>query len=143
MPAWLIWVLVGVGLTVAEMLSLDLVLIMLAAGAFAAAAGAGLGAHLAVQGLLFVLVSALGLLLVRPVATRHLQTGPDLVTGIAALPGRDALVLEEVGAHSGLVKLDGEEWTARPFEDGQVLEPGTTVEVIKIQGATALVWRKP
>jgi membrane protein implicated in regulation of membrane protease activity len=143
MPSWLLWLLAGVGLAVAEMLSLDLVLIMLAGGAFAAAAGAALGAPLLLQGLIFVLVSGLALVLVRPIARRHLQSGPGLVTGIAALEGRDALVLEEIGDHTGLVKLDGEQWTARPFTEGQVIEPGSTVEVIKIQGATALVWRKP
>jgi membrane protein implicated in regulation of membrane protease activity len=142
MREWMVWVLLGVGLAVAEMLSLDLVLIMLAAGALAAAAGAGLGAPLLVQGAVFALVSALALVLVRPIARSHLQSGPAVTTGIAALVGKDAIVLEEIAANSGLVKIDGEQWTARPFEDSQVIEPGATVEVITIQGATALVWRR-
>jgi membrane protein implicated in regulation of membrane protease activity len=142
MREWLVWLLVAVGLAVAELLSLDLVLIMLAAGAFAAAGTAALGGPLAVQGLVFAVVSALAMFLVRPVARAHLERGAPLATGIAALVGRDALVLEEVGTESGLVKIDGEEWTARPFQDGQVIEPGATVEVITIQGVTALVWRK-
>jgi membrane protein implicated in regulation of membrane protease activity len=143
MRDWLIWLVVGVGLAVAELLSLDLVLIMLAAGALAAAAGAGLGLPLVLQGIVFAVVSALALLLVRPVARTHLQSGSPIATGIAALVGKDALVLEQVGAHSGLVKIDGEQWTARPFAADQVIEPGATVEVITIKGATALVWRKP
>jgi membrane protein implicated in regulation of membrane protease activity len=143
MPSWLIWLLAGVALTVAEMLSLDLILVMLAGGALAAAASAAVGAPLLLQGLVFALVSALGLVLVRPIARRHLQSGPGLVSGIAALEGKQALVLEQVGPHAGLVKIDGEHWTARPFEDGQVIDPGTSVEVMKIQGATALVWRRP
>jgi membrane protein implicated in regulation of membrane protease activity len=142
MREWLLWLLVGAGLAVAELLSLDLVLIMLAAGAFAAAGGAALGLPLLLQGGVFAVVSAIALFLVRPVARAHLERGAPLTTGIAALVGKDALVLEQVGSDSGLVKLDGEEWTARPFQDGQVIEPGTTVEVITIQGATALVWRK-
>jgi membrane protein implicated in regulation of membrane protease activity len=142
MRDWLIWLLLAVGLAVAELLSLDFVLIMLAAGALAAAAGAGLGLPVAVQALLFALVSGLALLLVRPIARRHLQSGSPIATGIAALVGKDALVLEEVGSHSGLVKIDGEQWTARPFAEGQVIEPGATVEVISIRGATALVWRR-
>jgi membrane protein implicated in regulation of membrane protease activity len=142
MRDWVLWLLFGVGLAVAELLSLDFVLIMLAAGALAASAAAGLDAPLLVQGLVFALVSALALVLVRPVARRHLVGGPAIITGVAALVGRDALVLERVDAHTGLVKIDGEQWTARPFEDSQVLAPGETVEVIKIQGATALVWRK-
>jgi membrane protein implicated in regulation of membrane protease activity len=142
MREWLLWLLVGVGLAVAELLSLDLVLIMLASGAFAAAATAALGGPLLVQGLVFAVVSGLALFLVRPVARAHLERGAPLATGVAALLGHDALVLEEVGHDSGLVRLDGEEWTARPFQDGQIIEPGATVEVITIQGATALVWRK-
>jgi membrane protein implicated in regulation of membrane protease activity len=142
MPLWLVWLLAGVALAVAEMLSLDLVLIMLAGGALAGAVTASLGAPPLLQGLVFALVSALGLVLVRPIARRHLQAGPGLVSGVAALEGKTALVLEEVGPYAGLVKIDGEHWTARPFEDGQVIEPGTSVEVIKIQGATALVWRR-
>jgi membrane protein implicated in regulation of membrane protease activity len=142
MRDWLIWLVVGVGLAVAELLSLDLVLIMVASGAFAAALGAGLGLAPLLQGAVFAVVSALALFLVRPIARRHLQSGSPIATGIAALIGKDALVLEEVGTHGGLVKIDGEQWTARPFQDGQVIEPGTTVEVITIQGATALVWRK-
>jgi membrane protein implicated in regulation of membrane protease activity len=142
MRDWLLWLLLGVGLAVAELLSLDLVLIMVSAGAFAAAGGAVLGLPLLFQALLFALVSTLALVLVRPVARAHLERGAPLVTGVAALVGKDALVLEEVGTSSGLVKIDGEQWTARPFQDGQVIEPGTTVEVITIQGATALVWRR-
>jgi membrane protein implicated in regulation of membrane protease activity len=142
MRDWLLWLLLGVGLAVAELLSLDLVLIMVSAGAFAAAGGAVLGLPLLFQALLFALVSTLALVLVRPVARAHLERGAPLVTGVAALVGKDALVLEEVGTSSGLVKIDGERWTARPFQDGQVIEPGTTVEVITIQGATALVWRR-
>jgi membrane protein implicated in regulation of membrane protease activity len=142
MREWLVWLLVGLGLAVAELLSLDLVLIMLAPGAFAAAAAAALGGPLLLQGVLFAIVSGLALFLVRPVARAHLERGAPLVTGVAALVGKEAMVLEQVGTESGLVKLDGEEWTARPFQDGQIIEPGATVEVITIQGATALVWRK-
>jgi membrane protein implicated in regulation of membrane protease activity len=142
MRDWLIWLVVGVGLAVAELLSLDFVLIMLAAGALAAAAAAGLGAEVVVQGVVFALVSALALFLVRPIARRHVQSAPATPMRIEALPGREVLVLEQVGPDTGLVKIDGEHWTARPFEAGQVLEPGETAEVITIRGATALVWRK-
>jgi membrane protein implicated in regulation of membrane protease activity len=142
MRDWVIWLVFGVGLAVAELLSLDFVLIMLAAGALAGSAAAGLGAPLLIQALVFALVSALALVLVRPLARRHLQGGSPIATGVAALEGREALVLEQVDAHSGLVKIGGEHWTARPFEERQVLAPGETVEVITIQGATALVWRK-
>jgi membrane protein implicated in regulation of membrane protease activity len=141
---WVVWLVVAVGLVVAEIFSLDLVLIMFAAGAVAAAVVAGLGQNLLVQAIVFAVVSMLALLVARPLAQRRLHpTGEHTRTGIDALKGSPALVLEQVSEHSGLVKIGGEQWTARPFDATQVLEPGSTVEVIDIRGATALVWRQP
>jgi membrane protein implicated in regulation of membrane protease activity len=75
----------------------------------------------------------------RPIARRHLQTPARLRTGTAALVGTRALVLERVDAHGGSVKIGGEIWTARTFDEDEVLEPGMRVDVMKIDGATALV----
>jgi len=141
----IIWVLVGLGLVVAEMFSLDIVLIMLAAGAFAAAGSAALGAPLLLQALVFGVVSTLALVGVRPIAKRRLTAGQgsDVRHGIDALKGADALVLRAVDEHGGLVKIDGEEWTARAYDATQVMKAGDTVQVVEIKGATALVWRQP
>jgi membrane protein implicated in regulation of membrane protease activity len=143
-PAWLVWVIVAGVLAIAEVLSLDLVLIMCAGAAAVAALGAGLGAPLAVQLALFA-GSGFGLLFVaRPVARRHLERStPETRTGIEGLVGRKALVLRTVGRDDGLVKLHGEEWTARAYDPTQVLEVGRTVNVMEIKGATALVWGEP
>ncbi len=141
--AWLIWLLIAAGLALVEIFSLDLVFVMLAAGALAAAGGAAVGANLPIQLALFVAVAGLALFLVRPVAKRHLVQGPDLKHGVEALVGETAKVLERVGPDSGLIKLQGEEWTARPFDATQEIESGETVHVLKIQGATALVWKEP
>jgi membrane protein implicated in regulation of membrane protease activity len=143
-PAWLIWVVVAGVLAIAEVLSLDLVLIMCAGAAGVAAVGAGLGAPVAAQVGLFA-ASALGLLfVVRPAARRHLERStPDTRMGIEGLVGRKALVLRTVDRDSGLVKLHGEEWTARAYDPTQVLEVGRTVNVMEIKGATALVWGEP
>jgi len=139
----LIWLIVAGVLAIAEVLSLDLVLIMCAGAAGVAALGAGLGAPLGLQFALFA-VSAVGLLfVVRPVARRHLESGPDTKMGIEGLVGRSAVVLQTVDRDHGLVKLHGEEWTARPYDPGQVLEVGRTVNVMEIKGATALVWGEP
>jgi membrane protein implicated in regulation of membrane protease activity len=106
-----------------------------AAAAIVAAAGAGVG----LQFLAFVGVSVLSLLFLRPLALRHMHVPPRVRTGAAALIGMNATVLERVDSQSGRVKIGGEVWSARAFEDDQVIEPGDRVEVLKIDGATALV----
>jgi membrane protein implicated in regulation of membrane protease activity len=142
--AWLIWLVVSVGLVIAEMFSLDLVLIMFASGALAGALAAGVGAPLILQGLVFALVSVLALGVARPLAKRRLAITQDPVRhGIDAIRGSSALVLERVDEFNGLVKIGGEQWTARSHDSTQVIEAGQTVQVIEIKGATALVWRQP
>jgi len=138
-----VWLLLSVGLAVAELFSLDLVFLMVAAGALGAAGAAALTDSLLVQALVFSVVSVLALVAVRPVARRHLHRGTGTPTGIEALEGASALVLERVDEHAGLVKIRGEQWTARPYDATQVLEPGDTAQVVTIKGATALVWRQP
>jgi len=140
-PGWVIWLIVAAALAVGEVATLGLVLGLVAAGALVAAvvAAAGLGA--AIQLLAFLAGSVALLALVRPVARRHLQTPRAIRTGAAALVGAKALVLERVDAHGGQVKIGGEVWSARAFDDAQVIEPGTTVEVFRIEGATALVYQ--
>jgi len=80
-----------------------------------------------------------GLAIVRPIARRHMRTPPQIRTGTAALVGARAVVLETVDQDSGTVKIGGEVWTARSFDEDEVYETGTRVEVIRIEGATALV----
>lgn len=144
MRAWLIWLIVSVGLVVAEIFSLDLVLIMFAAGALAAAGTAVVTDNLFVQAVVFAVVSVLALVAARPVVQRRLHpSGDGARTGIEAIKGSTAVVLELVDEHQGLVKIGGEEWTARVFDATQTLEPGQKVQVIDIKGATALVWRQP
>jgi membrane protein implicated in regulation of membrane protease activity len=98
-----------------------------------------LGLGLAVSSIVFIAASIASLALLRPVAKRHLRTPAALRTGTAALVGAPAYVLERVDSLGGRVKIGGEVWSARAFFDDQVLEPGTRVEVAKIEGATALV----
>lgn len=142
MEAWLIWLIIAVVLAGAEVLSLDLVLIMLAGGAVGGSLAAALGAPPAVQAIVAIGVSVGLLAGVRPLAKRHL-TAPSSVDNTAALVGKEALVLEQVTAHSGLVRLNGGQWTARSFERGQLIAAGSTVTVVEIRGATAVVWDGP
>ncbi|MFY1637804.1 NfeD family protein [Solwaraspora sp. WMMB335] len=139
-----LWIVLGVVLAVAELFTATLFLIMFAAGAFAAAVVAALGAPVAVQALVFAVVSALTVVAVRPVIQRHrrpaLETGEEPF-GVEAIEGTEALVLEQVDADGGRVKIDGESWSARSYDGLQVFAPGERVRVIQVKGVTALVWR--
>jgi membrane protein implicated in regulation of membrane protease activity len=106
-------------------------------GAVLGFAGAGAAASLIV----FVLVSLLVLAMLRPLAVRHRRLAPAVRTGAAALVGRDAVVLERIANHDGVgcVKIGGEVWTARSYDDDEVIDPGEQVQVVEIRGATALV----
>jgi membrane protein implicated in regulation of membrane protease activity len=139
--AWAGWLGLAVVLGIVETTTLDLVFLMLAGGAVAGAAAAALGAPLLLQAVVAIVASAALLGVVRPIARRHLRTPLETRTGVAALVGRDALVIARVDAHSGQVKLGGEVWSARAFDDHDVIEPGERVAVAQIEGATALVYR--
>jgi membrane protein implicated in regulation of membrane protease activity len=139
-PDWLLWVVLAAVLAVGEVLTLGFLLGLLALAAVAAGVVAALGGGLIVQFLVFIAASLASLALIRPVAKRHLRTPAQLRTGTAALVGARGVVTERVDDLSGQVKIGGETWSARAFMDGQVIEPGTRVEVAKIEGATALVY---
>ncbi|HEY6495243.1 MAG TPA: NfeD family protein, partial [Trebonia sp.] len=105
-----------------------------------AAAGAAPSLGLPFQLIAFVVASVAGLGLVLPVARRHLRQPPLLKTGPAALVGRHARVLEEVTGYGGRVRIGGEEWSARSYDETLVIPVGDTVDVMQIEGATALVY---
>ena len=132
------WVVAALLLLGAELLSLDLILGMLAIGCLAAALAAALGAEVIVQVIVAAVVSLLMILLVRPIALRHLRGTKETLTGTAALVGQDALVLEQVDTLRGRVKIGGEIWSAR-IEGAAAIQPGATVTVLRIDGATAVV----
>jgi membrane protein implicated in regulation of membrane protease activity len=142
MPAWLIWLIAAAGLAAAESLSLDFVLIMCAGGAGAGGVAAALGAPLPAQLGVAVLVAALLLLVVRPVAKRHMTSGPTHRTGADALVGKSAVTSTEVGPRSGMVRLNGADWSARSIGEGHVYPCGTQVRVMEISGATAVVYEE-
>jgi membrane protein implicated in regulation of membrane protease activity len=142
MPAALIWLVVALGLAGAEALTGDLFLLMLGGGALAAAGTAAVfDWPIWADGVVFLVVSVLLLVLVRPALRRRFTSGPPLESGMEALEGKAALVLDRVSQHEGQVKLEGEIWTARPLNDHDVYEPGDHVTVMHIDGATAVVWK--
>jgi membrane protein implicated in regulation of membrane protease activity len=121
---------------------MDFVLVMCAGGAAAGAVTAAAGAPPAIQVLVAAFV-AIGLLaFVRPVARRHLAGEGAQLMGTEALIGKQAIVLSEVDAHHGLVRLNGQPWTARAYDTTQTMTAGSTVRVMEISGATAVVWQE-
>jgi membrane protein implicated in regulation of membrane protease activity len=139
----ILWLLVAVGLAIAEVFTSTFVLLMFAVGALAAAGVAALDAPLAAQGLVFAAVSALALFGLRPVLRRHLaEGGSQTPMGVQAIEGSTGVVLEAVDAEHGVVKIDGETWLARAYDATQTFPVGERVRVIEIKGATALVWRE-
>ena len=142
MPAALIWLVFALGLAGAEALTGDMFLLMLSGGALAAAGSSWLlDLPVWADGAVFLVVSVLLLVVVRPALRRKLTAGKGLPEPVKALEGKPALVLGRVSQHDGQVKLDGEVWTARPYNDNDVYEPGDSVTVMHIDGATAVVWK--
>ncbi|WP_431232300.1 NfeD family protein [Mycolicibacterium psychrotolerans] len=142
MPAALIWLVFALGLAGAEALTGDMFLLMLSGGALAAAGSSWLlDWPVWADGAVFLVVSVVLLALVRPALRRKFTAGKGLPEPVKALEGKSALVLDRVARHEGQVKLDGEIWTARPFNDNDVYEPGDHVTVMHIDGATAVVWK--
>ncbi|MBU3750055.1 MAG: NfeD family protein [Mycobacterium sp.] len=141
MGAPLIWLLFALALAAAETLTGDMSLLMLSGGALAAAGSSWLlGLPVWVDGAVFLVVSVLLVVLVRPAARRRVTSG-GLPEPARMLEGKHATVLEAVGRDHGRIKLDGEVWTARPFNDDESYGPGEQVTVMHIDGATAVVWR--
>jgi membrane protein implicated in regulation of membrane protease activity len=142
MPGWVIWAIVAVALAVGEIFTPGLfVLGPIALAAVAALLVAAVGAGAVVQLIVFIAGALASLALLRPLARAHLRMPAALRTGSAALVGTKATVLKRVDDNGGLVKIGGEDWTARPYTDGEVFEPGAKVEVAEIKGATALVYQ--
>ena len=140
MAAWLLW-LIGAGLlAVGEVFTLDLVLLMLAGGALGGMTVALLGGATALQLLTFIVVSALLLALVRPIAAKHLTDRTPLqLDGVDTLIGKTARVTEEVDVSGGRIRLGADEWTARSQHSGESFGVGETVRILQVDGATAVV----
>ncbi len=141
MNAWVLWAVLAVALAVGEIFTPGLFFlgpVALAAIVAGAVALAGIG--VAVQLIVFIVGALASVAVLRPIARAHIKVPPLLRTGTAALVGAKATVVQRVDSEGGRVRLGGEEWSARSYLEDQVLEPGTRVEVAKIEGATALVY---
>jgi membrane protein implicated in regulation of membrane protease activity len=137
---WSAWLGLAFIFGIIETTTVDLVFLMLAAGAASGALAAVFGVPLIGQALIAIGVSAALIGVVRPIAKRHMRVPTRVRTGAAALVGQSALVLEQVDGDGGRIKLAGEVWTARSFDGRSVIAPGKSVDVVEIDGATALVF---
>ena len=140
---WQAWLGLAIALGVAEMFSLDLILLMMATGALAGMAAALVGVAWPLQIIVAVVVSVGMLAVVRPGIVKRMHGGPELTLGHAALVGKQGVVVDEVSVHGGQIRIGGELWTARPFDETEVIEPGAAVDIFEIKGATAYVHRVP
>jgi membrane protein implicated in regulation of membrane protease activity len=142
MDVWIIWLVAACVLGIGEMHQGGFYLAPFAVGAGLAAVAGLVGLGALVSAIVFLAASALVFATLRPVAQRHRRLPPSIRTGAAALVGRPALVLERIANDEGVgcVKIDGGEvWTARSYDEHEVIPAGERVEVVEIRGATALV----
>ena len=141
MDPWVIWLIAAVVFAVGEIATLGFFLAPFAGGALVAALVSAVGGGDLISLLVFLLVSGVLLAALRPIARSHRRQPAQLRTGTAALVGRSAMVTERISndEDTGCVKLEGETWTARAYDEESVIEPGSRVHVIEIRGATALV----
>ncbi len=141
MDAWVLWLVLGCALGAGELHTGGFFLAPFAIGAFAATLLSLAGVPTAAAVIVFLVASALVFLTLRPIAKSHRRLPPSIRTGAAALIGRPATVLERIANHEGVgcVRIDGEVWTARSYDEDEVIDAGERVEVVEIRGATALV----
>ncbi|HEY4020148.1 MAG TPA: NfeD family protein [Pseudonocardiaceae bacterium] len=140
--AAVIWLIIGIVLVVAEVLSGAFVLVMLGAAALVAALIAALGLGLPISLVAFAVVAGGGITLARPALVRKMHTD-HVKTNVDALVDKRAVVVTTVDAHGGQVKIEGALWSARAYDETEVLEIGRSVTIMSISGATALVWGGP
>lgn len=142
MSAWVAWAIVAVLLAVGEIFTPGLFFLgPVALAAVAATVTAAVGGPVWLQIVVFGVGSFAAVGLLRPIARAHLTMPHAIRTGAAALEGAKAVVLQRVDGRGGLVKIGGEEWSARSYMADEAFDVGTEVEVVQIQGATALVYR--
>ncbi|HUJ54889.1 MAG TPA: NfeD family protein [Gaiellaceae bacterium] len=142
MPAWVAWAIVAVFLAVGEVFTPGLFFLgPIAVAAVAAAVASAIGAAVWLQALVFGIGAFASLGLLRPIARAHLTMPHAIRTGTAALEGAKAVVLQRVDDQGGRVRIGGEEWSARSYLPDEVFDAGAQVEVARIEGATALVYR--
>jgi membrane protein implicated in regulation of membrane protease activity len=141
MDPWVLWLIAAAILGLGEIATSGFFLAPFAVGALLAALVSAAGAGTAITLIIFLGISIAALTALRPLARAHLKMPAQLRTGTAALVGRSATVVERIANHEGVgcVSIEGEVWTARAYDEDDVIEAGQRVQVLEIRGATALV----
>ena len=141
MEDWLLWLILAVVFGIGEIATLGFFLAPFAGGAAVAAVASAAGLPFVGSAAIFLVISVVLLLALRPLALSHRRMPPRIRTGTAALVGKPATVVERIANDEGVgcVRIDGEVWTARAYMDEETYEAGTRVQVVEIRGATALV----
>ncbi|WP_092557562.1 NfeD family protein [Actinoplanes derwentensis] len=138
-----IWIVLAIALAIGEAFTVTFLIMFLAVGALAAAGAAALGFGLIAQVVVFAVVSGLSVAALRPIIVKHarsaLEAG-ETAFGVEAIEGSRGTVIEAVDGDNGMIKIDGELWQARSFDNGDTFAPGEHVRVVKLRGATVLVW---
>ena len=142
MDLWVIWLIIAVVLGVAEIFTLTTALGLLGGAALIGSASAAIGLTVPLQLVVFAVASTAGVVMLGPIARRHLSAPPRRDFGVDALVGKPAYVLREVTGRDGRVRIGGEEWTARAIDDSMVIPAGATADVLRIDGATAVVYAR-
>ena len=143
--AWILWILLGVILIIAEIFTLGFVLFGFGIGAFVAALAGFLGFGMVVQFIVFAAVSITLTVMSRTILANYFSHNDETAvkTGIDALPGQIGTVtLASKGAlNEGAVKVYGSTWTAFPVSGETALTEGEKVEVVSVKGSSIYVRR--
>jgi membrane protein implicated in regulation of membrane protease activity len=139
MDDWVLWLIAAAILGIGEIATTGFVLAPFALGALVAAVLSAVGVGTAISLAIFLVVSIVALTALRPIARAHLNQPAALRTGTAALVGRTGTVIDRISRDDGSIRLEGEVWRARPYDEDEVIEPGAHVHVIEIRGVTAMV----
>ena len=143
MPEWLIWFLIGAGLIAFEaIVAFTLYAGAISLGAFPASVAAAAGASVELQVAIFAAGAAFSLVVIRPIARRHLNVPASVRTGTDTLLGEEATVTEAVDADGGQVRVRGSIWSARALEPGESYPVGERVSVHRVSGVALLVSRR-
>lgn len=135
---WAFWLTAAIVLAIIEILMLDFIFLMMALAALSATLSTTFLDSFVAQVVLFAIVSIALLLGLRPPLIRRFhQSSPNIAMNSDGLVGQDALVTQTVTDQTGLARIAGDTWTARPESNQLVLPEGSTATVVAIRGATA------
>lgn len=140
---WVWWLALALALGAVEMATVDFIFVMLAGGAVAGAVASAFGLGLPLQIVIALVVATALLGIARPRIRDRLLGSDPPVLGAAAHVGSQAQVLEVVTERDGRVKIGGEVWSARAAKHDSPIAAGRAVEVVAIEGATAIVSLPP